>query len=661
MSFRNYFKFLSFLLCFLFFTQGVRAQNELPAFSSNHNTELTYPSSTTYLGFRGGYFFPYKKLSTHPQWYLKDGFHIELNGGYKKGVFGWSGALGYLNLSRNVNELEQFNFNTRRVYQSLTGNNALQPTDVIAGLDQNNFSISSPQNIQHQPFRGFYLLTGPNLWFGEGRFKGMLAIEGGIGLNQMGYYQQIGNAAAANGLVELQVEGGAGNGPDYEMTLEDVSFDRLSISSKYVDRMINSNSTHPFDEKEPYELMFIGRAGAQVEYFVQPNLSLHAGASYWYIITPEMVSTENISGYANYLDVKTGRNLGHEFDYYNSFDQKNLSLFSGNIGLKYWFGNKNSGRSSGGGASKEDQLKRRVGDQTIVVNVVDQLTKTPIVGANVRLMNSKTREVFEVQTQSNGVATFSNIIISDYELTGHIYGVNTTSEFISIQELDDQKGTLYKTLYYNDHRFILKGVTLNTDNNQIEPGVTVSLESGAAKISQVISEEDGQFTFLLEPQTDYQVQGLKDGLYSSIENISTKSLNRSQQLYVQLHLGVSPAIIGKSFIVDNILYDFDAHHIRPDAAIELDRLVAFLNTNPNLKIELSAHTDSRGNNHYNLNLSQKRAQSAVEYLISKGISSARLVARGYGETQILNHCVDGVQCSEQEHQLNRRTEIKIIE
>jgi outer membrane protein OmpA-like peptidoglycan-associated protein len=91
----------------------------------------------------------------------------------------------------------------------------------------------------------------------------------------------------------------------------------------------------------------------------------------------------------------------------------------------------------------------------------------------------------------------------------------------------------------------------------------------------------------------------------------------------------------------------------------LDKLVAFITENK-LKIELSSHTDARGNAAYNQKLSQARAQSCVDYLIKKGVPKTSIVAKGYGETQLLNRCKDGVQCSEEEHQENRRTEIKIL-
>ncbi|MET0574156.1 MAG: OmpA family protein, partial [Pedobacter agri] len=97
-----------------------------------------------------------------------------------------------------------------------------------------------------------------------------------------------------------------------------------------------------------------------------------------------------------------------------------------------------------------------------------------------------------------------------------------------------------------------------------------------------------------------------------------------------------------------------------DAAVELDKLVKIMLDNPTIWIELGSHTDSRGKDAYNLSLSQKRAESAVQYIISRGVNKNRITAKGYGETQLLNKCANNVQCSDAEHQLNRRTEFKIV-
>ena len=112
--------------------------------------------------------------------------------------------------------------------------------------------------------------------------------------------------------------------------------------------------------------------------------------------------------------------------------------------------------------------------------------------------------------------------------------------------------------------------------------------------------------------------------------------------------------------MNNIYYDFDKSFIRKGAARELDELFIVLNMYPSIRVELSSHTDSRGNDAYNLKLSQKRADSAKEYLVSRGIDADRIEAVGYGETQLRNECTDNANCSEAEHQFNRRTEVKVL-
>lgn len=112
--------------------------------------------------------------------------------------------------------------------------------------------------------------------------------------------------------------------------------------------------------------------------------------------------------------------------------------------------------------------------------------------------------------------------------------------------------------------------------------------------------------------------------------------------------------------LENIYYDFNKWNIRPDAAVELEKLVQIMKDNSGIWVELGSHTDSRGNDAYNFNLSQKRAESAARYIISRGIEKNRIEAKGYGETQLLNRCSNGISCTEAEHQLNRRTEFKII-
>ena len=118
--------------------------------------------------------------------------------------------------------------------------------------------------------------------------------------------------------------------------------------------------------------------------------------------------------------------------------------------------------------------------------------------------------------------------------------------------------------------------------------------------------------------------------------------------------------LAKLLKLNPIYFDFDRFNIRPDAALELVKVLAVMESNPNLVIEVRSHTDSRGADAYNLALSDKRAKSTANYIVGRGIDPSRISGKGYGETQLVNKCSNGVTCTEEEHQLNRRSEFIVI-
>ena len=138
-------------------------------------------------------------------------------------------------------------------------------------------------------------------------------------------------------------------------------------------------------------------------------------------------------------------------------------------------------------------------------------------------------------------------------------------------------------------------------------------------------------------------------------------MERLTEKILDAEVTLDPIILNKAIILSNIYYDLNRADIRADAAAELDKLVVLLADNSNVRIELSSHTDSRAGDDFNQDLSQRRAQSPVDYIVSQGISRDRLVARGYGETQLINGCINDVPCTEEQHQENRRTEFKVID
>lgn len=119
--------------------------------------------------------------------------------------------------------------------------------------------------------------------------------------------------------------------------------------------------------------------------------------------------------------------------------------------------------------------------------------------------------------------------------------------------------------------------------------------------------------------------------------------------------------VGQKFVMENIFYDYDKWDILSESEVELNKLIAIMKDNPSWKVELGSHTDARGTDSYNLILSQKRSDSAVGYIVNHGISKDRIIAKGYGETQLVNHCKNGVECPDDVHRKNRRTEFKILE
>ncbi|MES2652870.1 MAG: OmpA family protein [Bacteroidota bacterium] len=214
-----------------------------------------------------------------------------------------------------------------------------------------------------------------------------------------------------------------------------------------------------------------------------------------------------------------------------------------------------------------------------------------------------------------------------------------------------------------DTKIILavKGIVLDRKTGKVISGANVSLYSNTnqSPIASKNAESDGTFLLELTKESDYSLIAKKAKFDTDTKSISTKGIKKSDTLVVDLKLGTLFEI-GKVFTLKNINYDFDKDNIRLDAAKILDGLVDVMRDNPSLEIELGSHTDSRGADKYNLSLSQRRAQSVVNYLVSKGISRMRMVAKGYGETQLLNACEDGIKCTDEQHQENRRTVFKVL-
>lgn len=221
--------------------------------------------------------------------------------------------------------------------------------------------------------------------------------------------------------------------------------------------------------------------------------------------------------------------------------------------------------------------------------------------------------------------------------------------------------------------YYLQGITYTPDSAglRILPNTKVSLVDAEGEVMQdYVTGTDGKFLFRVYENEDYDLVGETDGYLVKRQPYSTRGKgvdpNTLKQLVTNVTMDTTIVLekiaVDKIFVLENIYYELDKAEIRPDAARELDKLVQVLIDNPEIKIELSSHTDSIATVEYNMDLSQRRAESAVNYLIQRGISPDRLVAKGYGELRPIarNTHPDGTDNPEG-RQRNRRTEFKILE
>ena len=175
--------------------------------------------------------------------------------------------------------------------------------------------------------------------------------------------------------------------------------------------------------------------------------------------------------------------------------------------------------------------------------------------------------------------------------------------------------------------------------------------------------EDGMFSLELDEETDYNFFASHEGYLNNSERFSSKGIAKDPNNPItkyEVEIVLDKIFKDKEITLENIYYDFDQWFIRDDAKPTLNELANTLLENPTVRIEMASHTDCRGNPGYNRNLSQKRAQSAVDYLIERGVAIDRLEAKGYGENAPAVDCLCS-RCTEVEHQANRRTTFKVVD
>ena len=231
--------------------------------------------------------------------------------------------------------------------------------------------------------------------------------------------------------------------------------------------------------------------------------------------------------------------------------------------------------------------------------------------------------------------------------------------------LDDIYAFVEKKSLELDCKQELIGVITNSETGAILDNATVTLfDSNFKELQHVTSDVQGNYSFSVDCGKKYYVRGEKEEYETKEASITVPTTSGKSNLPLATAKKLKEVKVGsdlaKTFDIKIIYFDLDKSKIRTDAALELEKILDVMKQNPSMKIDVRSHTDSRQTTVYNAALSDRRAKATVAWLVKNGINASRLTGKGYGELQLVNKCADGVTCSEEEHQLNRRSEFIIV-
>ena len=295
-------------------------------------------------------------------------------------------------------------------------------------------------------------------------------------------------------------------------------------------------------------------------------------------------------------------------------------------------------------------------------------------------------DIFKTEKDENGkftkeIINLGKTINTPFDEFGIIFENKQNGFFTSNRPNGKGGDDIYKFKVVVEPYYFLEAIVkgVSRDTTLLIEKAKLTLKLGDSVITEDFTDSIGEFHLKIEKDKKYTLLAQKDNYFTGTLDfivddklIATLTKNEDGDYVVPEIINLEKIEVVKEgekmptysltkFNINDIYYDLGKSEIRPDAAVELEKVIIFLNSNPGISIELSSHTDSRDTDENNLALSQKRAEAAVNYIIGKGISESRIVAKGYGESKLLNKCADNVDCTEEEHQANRRTEIAVTQ
>lgn len=276
-------------------------------------------------------------------------------------------------------------------------------------------------------------------------------------------------------------------------------------------------------------------------------------------------------------------------------------------------------------------------------------------------------EVEKITTTEDGTYSFSVDADKQFKLNGnkeeYFEGKNTPST-----KTDDDVVFADLILEKNPGLSLYAIVTDKKTGSALEGVKITVLDNMTGEKVEHITPAEGNYRRpladkKLNDRVSYNITLQKEGYFSKTITYNAEFTKPGQyDVHGNLDLGLDPEVkdLAQLIEINPINFDYNKTKIRKDAAVELDKIIVIMNKYPGMEVELGSHTDARGSDTYNKNLSARRAKSSAAYIKKHITNPVRIYGKGYGETQIINKCVNGIKCSDEEHEVNRRTEFKVI-
>jgi len=279
--------------------------------------------------------------------------------------------------------------------------------------------------------------------------------------------------------------------------------------------------------------------------------------------------------------------------------------------------------------------------RSLNVHVYDSITGFPLDSVHVK------------SDDADGITNHDGNVTFCMKPSKHSFRVNKTSyEENQITSTKTEVNIALAPLHFD----LVGKIKSKEDGSPVEGALISLMNLADSSKTDFVTTTDGTYQFKLQSNASYKVVVSKQSCGTQHQLKSTVGLTTSQTLRGDMDMLCKGDIVK----IDNIYYDLNKYDIRPDAAVELDKLVTLFNQYPDMRVEIRSHTDSRSSSTFNMKLSTQRAQAVIDYLGEHGVVPSRMRAAGYGESLPVNGCVDGVNCSEEEYQQNRRTEFVVL-